>query len=91
MAIDDAPSKVIATKLFFIFVNLLEVYEWKPSELAPQRWYNVHRESASDSPVLGGFVFGLLGIAAVGLIGQIISATVGAVVLIFVLRLLKKA
>jgi uncharacterized membrane protein YeaQ/YmgE (transglycosylase-associated protein family) len=40
---------------------------------------------------IGGFLFGLLGLAAVGLIGRIISATVGAVVLIFVLRLLKKA
>ena len=40
---------------------------------------------------IGGFLFGLLGLSAVGLIGQIISATVGAVFLIFVLRLLKKA
>lgn len=41
--------------------------------------------------VIGGFLFGLLGFAAVGLIGQIISATVGAVALVFVLRLLKKS
>ncbi len=40
---------------------------------------------------IGGFLFGLLGLSATGLIGQIISATVGAVALIFVLRLLKKA
>lgn len=40
---------------------------------------------------IGGFLFGLLGISAGGLIGQIITATVGAVVLIFVLRLVKKA
>ncbi len=40
---------------------------------------------------IGGFLFGLLGLSAVGLIGQIISATVGAIALIFVLRLLKKA
>ena len=41
--------------------------------------------------VIGGFLFGLLGFAAVGLIGQIISATVGAVALVFVLRLLEKS
>jgi uncharacterized membrane protein YeaQ/YmgE (transglycosylase-associated protein family) len=40
---------------------------------------------------IGGFLFGLLGISAGGLIGQIITATVGAVMLIFVLRLVKKA
>ena len=41
--------------------------------------------------VIGGFLFGLLGLAAVDLIGQIISATAGAVVLIYIIRLLKKA
>ena len=41
--------------------------------------------------VIGGFLFGLLGLAAVDLTGQIISATAGAVVLIYIIRLLKKA
>jgi len=41
--------------------------------------------------LVGGSLFGLLGISAGGLIGQIITATAGAVVLIFVLRLLKKS
>lgn len=40
--------------------------------------------------VLGGFLFGLLDIAAVGKIGELFTATVGAVVLLFVLRKLKK-
>jgi uncharacterized membrane protein YeaQ/YmgE (transglycosylase-associated protein family) len=40
--------------------------------------------------VIGGFLFGLLGLAAVDLIGQIISATAGAVVLIYIIRFLKK-
>ncbi|MCF7983808.1 MAG: GlsB/YeaQ/YmgE family stress response membrane protein [Thiohalocapsa sp.] len=38
--------------------------------------------------VVGGFLFGLLGISANGLIGSIITATVGAVVLLSVARLL---
>ena len=40
--------------------------------------------------LLGGFLFGLLGISAGGLIGSLIVATVGAVVLIFILRLIKR-
>jgi uncharacterized membrane protein YeaQ/YmgE (transglycosylase-associated protein family) len=40
---------------------------------------------------IGGFVFGLLGISASGLIGSLITATAGAVLLIFVIRLIKKA
>jgi uncharacterized membrane protein YeaQ/YmgE (transglycosylase-associated protein family) len=40
--------------------------------------------------LLGGFLFGLLGIHAGGLIGSLVVATVGAVVLIFTLRLIKR-
>jgi uncharacterized membrane protein YeaQ/YmgE (transglycosylase-associated protein family) len=41
--------------------------------------------------VIGGFLFGLLGVVAGGLIGSIVTATAGAVVLLFLARLLKKA
>jgi uncharacterized membrane protein YeaQ/YmgE (transglycosylase-associated protein family) len=41
--------------------------------------------------LLGGWLFGVLGIAAGGLIGAIITAFVGAVVLIFVLRMIRRA
>ena len=40
--------------------------------------------------VIGGFVFGLLGITATGLIGSIVSATAGAVLLLFVVDVIKK-
>jgi len=40
--------------------------------------------------VIGGFVFGLLGISTGGLIGSIITATSGAALLLFVVRLIKK-
>jgi uncharacterized membrane protein YeaQ/YmgE (transglycosylase-associated protein family) len=39
---------------------------------------------------LGGWLFGLLGISAGGLIGSLITAFVGAVVLIFLLRLIRR-
>ena len=40
--------------------------------------------------LLGGWLFGLAGIAAGGLIGQLVVATIGAIVLILLLRLIKK-
>jgi len=40
--------------------------------------------------LLGGWLFGLAGIAAAGLIGQLVVATLGAIVLILLLRLIKK-
>ena len=41
--------------------------------------------------LLGGYLFGLLGISAGGLLGSLITATVGAIVLLLLLRLIKKA
>jgi uncharacterized membrane protein YeaQ/YmgE (transglycosylase-associated protein family) len=39
---------------------------------------------------LGGFIFSLLGLASYGLIGSLVTATVGAVVLLFLIGLIKK-
>lgn len=39
--------------------------------------------------LLGGFLFRLVGLAAVGLIGSLITATVGAVLLLFILQKMK--
>jgi uncharacterized membrane protein YeaQ/YmgE (transglycosylase-associated protein family) len=41
--------------------------------------------------LLGGWLFGVLGISAGGLIGSIITAVVGAIVLIVLLRLIRRA
>jgi len=40
--------------------------------------------------LLGGFVFGLLGIHAYGLLGSLVTATVGAVILIVLLRVIQR-
>ena len=40
---------------------------------------------------VGGWVFGLLGILPVGILGTLISATAGAVLLLYLIRLVKKA
>ncbi len=41
--------------------------------------------------MLGGWLFGVLGLSAYGTIGSILMATFGAVVLLFLIGLLKKA
>jgi uncharacterized membrane protein YeaQ/YmgE (transglycosylase-associated protein family) len=41
--------------------------------------------------IVGGWVFGLLGLYAGGLIGNIIVSFVGAVILVWIVRKLKKA
>lgn len=40
--------------------------------------------------LVGGFLFGLLGITATGLIGSLTTATIGAIVLIALLRAIKR-
>ncbi len=40
--------------------------------------------------LLGGFVFGLLGMSAGNLLGRLVSATAGAVLLLFLLSLARK-
>jgi len=41
--------------------------------------------------LIGGFVFSLLGISAGGFIGSIVMATVGAVLLLYIVKLMKEA
>jgi uncharacterized membrane protein YeaQ/YmgE (transglycosylase-associated protein family) len=41
--------------------------------------------------ILGGWLFGFLGLSAYGTIGSILMATFGAVVLLFLVGILKKA
>lgn len=41
--------------------------------------------------VVGGWLLGALGIATTGVIGAVIGATIGAVFLLFVIRLLRRA
>ena len=41
--------------------------------------------------LLGGFLFGLLGFGAYGLFARLLMAVVGAVVLLFLIRLVRRA
>jgi len=40
--------------------------------------------------VVGGWLFGLVGIQAGGLIGALITATIGAIALLYIVRLIKR-
>lgn len=40
--------------------------------------------------LLGGFLFRLVGLLAIGLLGSLISATVGAILLLFILQKIKR-
>lgn len=40
--------------------------------------------------VLGGFVFGLFGITTGGFLGSIVMATIGAVILLYLISIVKK-
>ncbi len=40
--------------------------------------------------LLGGFLFGSVGVAPMGLFGRLVVATIGAIVLLFLLRLIKR-
>ncbi len=40
--------------------------------------------------LIGGWLFGLLGIAAWGMAGNLLTALVGAIALLYVIRLIKK-
>lgn len=41
--------------------------------------------------VLGGWVFGLLGISAGGIIGSLVTATVGAIILLWIISLFQRS
>lgn len=41
--------------------------------------------------VLGGWIFGVLGIAAGGILGSLVTATVGAIVLLWIVSLFRRA
>lgn len=40
--------------------------------------------------LLGGFLFGLMGIASFTLLGSLITATIGAIIFLYLVRLLKR-
>jgi uncharacterized membrane protein YeaQ/YmgE (transglycosylase-associated protein family) len=77
--------------LYWIVVGLIA--GWLAGKVMKGRGYGVFVDIVLGilGAIVGGWVFGLLGLHAGGLIGQIIMALVGAVILIWIVRKLKKA
>lgn len=76
-----------------IFLAIGAVAGWLAGKITKGRGFGLLGNIAVGivGAVVGGFLFGLLGVSAGGLIGSIVTATVGATVLLFVVRTLKKA
>jgi uncharacterized membrane protein YeaQ/YmgE (transglycosylase-associated protein family) len=77
--------------VWFILVGL--VAGWLAGQIMKGGGYGVVGDIIVGvvGALIGGLLFNALGLAWGGLLGSIIVATIGAIVLIFLLRLIKRA
>lgn len=77
--------------LLFLLIGL--VAGWLASRIMKGRGFGLIGDLIVGvvGSFIGGWLFGLLGITAGGIIGSLVTAVVGAVLLLYVLRLIKKA
>jgi len=77
--------------LWFLLVGL--VAGWLAGKVMRGRSYGLVGDLVIGvvGALVGGFLFDLLGISAGGLLGAILTAFVGAIVFIYLLRLLRRA
>lgn len=79
---------------FILFLIIGAVAGWLAGNIMKGRGFGVLGNNIVVGIVgsfLGGMLFGALGLKAFGLIGSLITATVGAVVLLYLISLVKKA
>ena len=76
--------------IWFILIGL--VAGWLAGQIMKGGGYGVLGDLAVGvvGALIGGFLFGLVGFRTVGLLAKLISATVGAVILIGGLRAIKR-
>lgn len=82
----DIPSLII-------FLAIGAAAGWMAGQLTKGRGFGliVNTLVGIVGAVLGGLLFEQLGIIAPGLLGTLVSAVIGAIVLLFVVRLIKRA
>jgi len=80
-------------KALVIFLVIGAVAGWLAGILMKGRGFGLLGNMAIGiiGAVLGGYIFSALGISAGGLIGSIVTATAGALLLLFVVQAIKKA
>lgn len=78
---------------FILFLIIGAVAGWLAGNIMKGRGFGVMGNIVVGivGSFLGGMLFGALGLKAFGLIGSLITATVGAVVLLYLISLVKKA
>ena len=76
--------------LYFLLIGLLA--GWLAGQILKGRDFGLPGNLIIGciGSLVGGFLFDLIGLRAVGLLGSLVSATVGAIALIYLLRYLKQ-
>jgi uncharacterized membrane protein YeaQ/YmgE (transglycosylase-associated protein family) len=76
--------------LFFVLIGL--VAGWLAGVLVKGGGFGILGDIVVGvlGAVIGGFLFGAVGLGGRGMLGEILVATIGAILLIFVLRLIKR-
>ena len=77
--------------ILFLLIGL--VAGWLASRIMKGRGFGLVGDLVIGviGALLGGWLFGLVGISAGGIIGSLITALVGAIILLYLLRLIKRA
>jgi uncharacterized membrane protein YeaQ/YmgE (transglycosylase-associated protein family) len=77
--------------LWFLLIGL--VAGWLAGQIMKKRSMGLVNNLivGAIGALLGGFLFGLLGISADNLIGSLVTAVVGAIVLLYLVGVMKKA
>lgn len=77
---------------FIVFLIIGALAGWLAGNIMKGRGFGVLGNIVVGivGSVLGGMLFGALGLAAFGFIGSLITATVGAIVLLYLISLIKR-
>lgn len=77
---------------FLVFILIGLIAGWLAGVLVKGGGFGILGDIAVGvlGAVIGGYLFGTVGIGGSGMLGAILVATVGSIILIFVLRLIRR-
>ena len=82
------PMDNTALSIAILLILIFSKYIYMASLTSYYTFYLIHKFNVS---VLGGWVFALFGLAASGLIGSLITSTVGAILVLWIASLFSKS